>query len=553
MQSTLLSAACSSVIAGNAYLHPDDRVLCTGDSITAPGTYQTYVKETLRLIYPETNITFLNLGSGGKGAEYGAQTLKMNMEPATLALFMFGVNDTGWGLSDVDAKVTNFVNGLQKAVGVTQAQQLPLIFLRETHFSHGANPSPDAFEVGVTRMLDKLQEAQATFASQHGVPMIDVRAAYQRALEKAWTKDPAYEFTPDIIHPAPAGQAAIAGEILRAFGAGLPLSPTNGPRGMLQLQRTKEVTLSLKDGAHLVAPDGVIPFSVSVQNQSGKDAEGKLLVVLAGQKFEKPLLLKAGNTTNADFSLPVATLAGRTDTMPVFMAFVGTDRYAADSSLFYYSQLQATRKAPVSLTASSFTLLHPEITPRTCPASAISVQRAGESFTIDFTWNDTTPVWAQPGFKDFLGNIVNAPLNVNAREGQACDAVEFFLDLRPMESIGRWTSNIDANPPGILRLGVYQELVEGKPIAKFITHPTLPANAVTLTAQGEHRYHLSIHAKAAGPCAGFSMRVTDNTILKTDSTQTFLLAGYPQYLGKDPMTFIQMSENEEGVLCRLGY
>ena len=104
MQSTLLSAACSSVIAGNAYLHPDDRVLCTGDSITAPGTYQTYVKETLRLIYPETNITFLNLGSGGKGAEYGAQTLKMNMEPATLALFMFGVNDTGWGLSDVPAR-----------------------------------------------------------------------------------------------------------------------------------------------------------------------------------------------------------------------------------------------------------------------------------------------------------------------------------------------------------------------------------------------------------------------------------------------------------------
>jgi len=197
--------------------------------------------------------------------------------------------------------------------------------------------------------------------------------------------------------------------------------------------------------------------------------------------------------------------------------------------------------------------LHPEITPRTCPASDISVLRSGENFTIDFTWNDTTPVWAQPGFKDFLGNIVNAPLNMNAREGQACDAVEFFLDLRPMESIGRWTSNIDANPPGILRLGVYQELVEGKPIAKFITHPILPADAVTLTTQCEHRYRLSVRAKAAGPCAGFSMRVTDNTILKTDSTPAFLLAGYPQYLGKDPMAFIQMSESEEGVLCRLGY
>jgi len=552
-QAILLSAVCNSVIAGNAYLRPNDRVLCAGDSITAPGTYENYVQETLRILYPEANVTFVNLGSGGKGADFGVNSLVLTKEPATLALFMFGVNDTGWRPINLDEKVAKFVSELKKAVAVAQSKQYPLIFLRETHFGHGANPAPDAFEVKVTGVLDKLEEAQSVFAAEQGIPMIDVRGAYHRALEKAWAKDPAYEFTPDIIHPAPAGHAAMACEILSAFGAGLPLSPAEGSRGALQIQRAKDMTLSLTDAVNVIAPDGTIPFSVAVQNQGGKEEEGKLLVVLAGQKFEKRLHLKAGCTTKASFALPSSALVNRYDTTSVYMAFAGKERFVADGGLFYYSRIQAAGKTPYSLTSSSFSTLHPEKAPRICPVSDIHVQRSGESFTIDFTWNDTTPVFAQPECKDYAGNIVTAPLNLNSRDGQSCDAVEFFLDLRSVESIGRWTSNIDANPPGILRLGVYQELVDGNPVAKILTQPAMSADAVTLTPQGEHRYHLSVRAKAVGPCAGFSVRVTDNTIFKTDSTQVFLLEGYPQYLGKEPLTFVQLSEKEEGILYRFGY
>lgn len=552
LQAALLSAFCGEVTAGNAYLHPNDRVLCAGDSITAPGTFQKYVEEKLALLYPEANITFVNLGSGGKGAEFGVKSLEMNKEPGTLALFMFGVNDTGWRPTNPDEKVVAFVSELKKAAAVAQSKKYPLIFLRENHFGHGANPAPDAFEVKVTGIMDRLQEAQAAFAAEQGIPMIDVRGTYHRALEKAWAKDPAYEFTPDIIHPAPAGQAAMACEILSAFGAGLPLS-SGESRGSLQIQRSKDVTLSLADAVNVIAPDGMIPVNVAVQNQSSKAEEGKLIVLVAGKKFEKNLKLKPENATKASFTLPAAELKGRYDVTPVYMAFVSKDDFAADGGLFYYSRIQPAAKTGVVMNASSFGTLHPEKTPRVCPVNDIRVQRSGETVVIEFTWNDSTPVYAQPGFKDSLGAIVDAPLNLNARDGQPCDAVEFFLDSRPVESIGRWTSNIDANPSGVMRLGIYQELVDGKPVVKFLTQPLQASEAVTLTSQGEQRYRLSVRVKAAGPCVGFSARITDNAVFKTDSTQVFLLEGYPQYRGKDPMTFVQLGEAQEGVLYRFGY
>jgi len=58
-------------------------------------------------------------------------------------------------------------------------------------------------------MLDQLQQALTTVASIEQIPLIECAPApNQRALDKAWTKDPAYEFTPDIIHPNSPGHAA---------------------------------------------------------------------------------------------------------------------------------------------------------------------------------------------------------------------------------------------------------------------------------------------------------------------------------------------------------
>lgn len=555
LATALLAIGGTLEAADTAYLRPNDRVLCCGDSITAPGTYQKYVHEVVQALYPDSTIALINLGSGGKSAEFGVSAIqRYNQAPApSVALFMFGVNDTGWSQADADKKVATFAASLQNAVTAAQEKNLSLIFLRETHFAHGANPAADAFELMATGMLDRLQAAQTTFAAAHQVPIIDVRGACQRALDRAWAKDPAYEFTPDIIHPTPPGQAAMAGEILRACGAGLPLSPVAGPRGPLHLTPATDLTLALADAAGTIKPDGAIPLTVAVKNQATTDEDGTLVVVIAGQKFTKSIRVKAGSDETATFALPATALTSRCDTTPVYMAFVGERRFAADSTLLFYSHIQPVATTPLALSAASFVNLGSEAAPRTCPVTDIRVARTGEVFTIDFTWADTTPVMAQAGIKDFFGAPIATRLNLKARDGQPCDAVECLLDLRPVAAIGRWTSNIDANPAGILRVGVYQEVVDGKSVAKVITEPEQPADVASLTSLGEKRYRLSVHAKAAGPCVGFSMRVTDNTEFKAASTPVFLLAGYPQYAGKDPMTFVQLGGNEDGILYRLGY
>src|SRR6478735_3964519 len=122
-----------------------------------------------------------------------------------------------------------------------------------------------------------------------------------------------------------------------------------------------------------------------------------------------------------------------------------------------------------------------------------------------------------------------------------------------MESIGRWTSTVDSNPPGVLRVGLYQELQDGKPVTKLISTPAMAAGDLTLTALGESRYRLTIRAKPAGPSLGFSLRATDNTVFQNASTQLFCLPGYPQYIGKEPLTFLQLSETQTGILCRIGH
>jgi len=71
LPAALLAVCGTTAIADTAYLRPNDQVLCCGDSITAPNTYQKYVSEVLKALYPDNTIELINLGSGGKSADFG--------------------------------------------------------------------------------------------------------------------------------------------------------------------------------------------------------------------------------------------------------------------------------------------------------------------------------------------------------------------------------------------------------------------------------------------------------------------------------------------------
>jgi lysophospholipase L1-like esterase len=539
-------------MAQSSYLQKNDQVYSIGDSITAANAYDQYIQQVLQTIYPDAGITVINKGSGGARADFGVSTIKSyqpNDKPA-FALFMFGVNDTGWNPSGQDAKVAAFLKNLRNAVDAAKEKQLPLIFMRETHFTHGANAGPDAFEVKASSILTNMQVEQSKFAVENKIPFIDVRSAYQKALDKAWAKDPAYEFTPDIIHPSSPGHAAMACEILRALGAGLHLS-SGEKRGELHIDRSSDVELSLLDGAKIINTDDSITIKVKTVNKSVKKVEGTLLVVVAGQKFEKKIKVSGHRDTTLTFKLPAKLLMNRFDITPVYMAFISKDVFTANDGLLYYSRLQPSDENPVAFTAADFKVQGADT--RTCPVTDLNIKRDDDLFTINFTWNDTTPVMGQTGFKERFGSTVTSLLYMKNRDGQPCDAVEFFFDLRPSASIGRMTSNIDDNPFGVLRVGVCQEIINEKPVVRVISEPAQPTDAVTITDLGNHKYRLTVKAKANGPIVGFGAKVTDNTAFKYGSTPPFYLTMLRPGTGAEPMSYVQLSDDREGVLYRMGY
>jgi lysophospholipase L1-like esterase len=544
-------AACRSASAQTSYLAKNDRIVCVGDSITAAGLALEFVEQILRTLYPDAGITLHNLGQGGASAPAGAASLAgyLDKHDPTLATFMFGVNDTRWSEREVEEKIRAFLGGLQAAVAGTAAKKVPLVLLRESHFSHGANAPPDAFESKVNRTLLELLAAQDDFAAANHVPVVDVLGAYQRQLAAAWAKDPAYEFSPDVIHPTSPGHAAIALEILRAFGVGLPLAVTAGERGPLHLAPASALSLRVADSRGVIDPDGALAVKVEVANAGKEPVEGTLVACAAGEKLERRVAVAAGGTAEGVFELPVARLAGRWNALPLYVAFIGPGTFAADGTLLFYSHVRAIAREPLVVADGEFTTAAAGKA-RRCPVSGVRLSREQGSLCVDFTWKDDTPVAARPGFRNRFRQQIDKPVDLRSREAQPCDAIEFFFDLRDEEAIGRWTSHADDNPAGILRLGVFREQVEAGPAANVLAAEAGPPATIRLESTGADAWRLTVGAKPAGPIAGFSMRVTDSEDVGGPRTEPFYLT-FRQ--GQEPMSYVLFGDSAAGVFCRIGY
>ena len=534
--------------AETAFLRPGDVIVCVGDSVTAAGVYDGFLQAMLDCLYPGAGIRIVNRGSGGKSADAATGLLDsaLKTERPTLATFMFGVNDTGWSAGNETAKAKAFVAGLTAAVDLAETNHVTPLLLKESHFSHGQ--APDEFAVKVNGVLDQLIAAQETFATARQIPVIDTQGAYKRGLAAAWAADPRYEFSPDVVHPNSAGHAALACEILRALGAGLPLAAPQGQRGPLRLAPPDDLTLEFAPAAGVMAADGTLTVPVTLHNRSASPEKGTLLLCLCDLAVEKPVEVAAGAQATVQLELPLASLRTQRGAGPLYAAFRGAHAFTAANTLFFHSRLRPA--AAVIFSDKDFQSAADKEA-RVCPVTNVAMRRSGTELTVDFTWADTNVVTAQSGFKTRFGKEITALLDLNNREGQPCDAVEFLLDLRPAAAIGRPTANADANPEGVLRIGVCLVEENGKIVARALSLPELPAEALALVPAGPNAWTLKVKCIAAGPSLGVSMRVTDNTEFNK-GTPPFWLTSQPG-LGQESMSFIQLGERDDGVLYRIGY
>ncbi|NQT21299.1 MAG: SGNH/GDSL hydrolase family protein, partial [Planctomycetes bacterium] len=461
------------------------------------------------------------------------------------------VNDTSWSAAGAEAKAKTFVEHMSRIVDVARAKGIEVIFTRETHFSHSAAPDRWAFQISQT--LEHLLRAADKLAAERNVPVIDVQGAYREAQAEAWLKDLKYEFTPDVIHPTQPGHAAMATELLRAMGVGLPLATAE--RGPLHLVRKAPVRLEALDAHGTVTETETITLNVRCRNFAPKPMKGDVMIVAGTCKATKPVSLTPNGMAMLEFQIPAETLTGRWACRPLYMAFTGDGVFTASHSPFYYSSIVNALKKAFTATTKDFRPYRGE-GKQNCPVENVVVSFGRGGIDIEFKWADEKIVPAQKGFVGRFNKTIDAPLDLNERQGQPCDAIEFMFDFRPDKSRGRFTSNADSLPDGVVRVGAYRIEENGKMVTRLEPPAASPDKATimsaTFTDKGNGTFALHHPIRPGSSALGFSMRVTDTDEFGPGKGQIFYLTGRA-HVSHEPMSYILLTKRTPGIFYRIGY
>jgi lysophospholipase L1-like esterase len=212
-------------------LENGDRVVFFGDSITEQKLYTSYVEQYVLTHYPAMHVRFINSGWGGDtvhdnpcvpcagvGALARIDRDVIAWKPTVVTL-LFGMNDGHY--SDFDAALfKEYTDGMAEIIrrirlGAPRARiyvMTPTVYdgTRHTSWSH-----TDKYN----DTLDRYSEAAKQIAAKEKLPVIDLHSVTTNALAQAKKLDPQYTFVDDGVHPGPEGQAVMAAEMLRVWGA----------------------------------------------------------------------------------------------------------------------------------------------------------------------------------------------------------------------------------------------------------------------------------------------------------------------------------------------
>lgn len=205
-------------------LNDNDVVLFQGDSITDWGRnredgaslgvgYSLMVASRLGHLYPEKNITFLNRGIGGnRTIDLQKRWDKdcLELKPNVLSI-MIGINDT-WRRFDnnentpVEQYEARYRDLLQRA---TDKLDVKLVMMEPFVL-----PVPEDRKLWRADLDPKIHVVRE-LAREFGAVLVPLDGLFAEASTKA---DPAF-WTPDGVHPSPAGHGLIAEAWLKAVGA----------------------------------------------------------------------------------------------------------------------------------------------------------------------------------------------------------------------------------------------------------------------------------------------------------------------------------------------
>lgn len=226
----LCAALLASAQDGPFYLHPNDRVVFYGDSITQQGLYTGFIETYVLTRFPGLNVRFVNSGwsgdwvVGGGGGKIDERLARdVIAEKVTVATFMVGMNDAGY--QDFDQAFFDvYAKGYQHLLD-TVRQALPtlrIILLQPSPFDDVTRPPQYALrDGGYNKVIVRYGQFVREFAQQQKVDAIDMNTPLVAVIEKAHLADPALaeKIIPDRIHPSAAGGLVMSAAILKAWNA----------------------------------------------------------------------------------------------------------------------------------------------------------------------------------------------------------------------------------------------------------------------------------------------------------------------------------------------
>jgi len=540
--------ACLAQAETTSYLREGDHIVLIGDSITEAGHYVHMVHRALQAAYPDSGIKAVAHGSGGKTAAAGVTLLKHYLgNKPTIVCAMFAVNDTGWAAGNAEGKAAELAKHLRTFVELSKEHKFDLVFVRESHFSHNAFADP--WVAGLNKVVERLFVEQDKVAEENGVPVVDVHGAYLKGLARAWQADLKYEFTPDVVHPLLPGSAAMAGELLSAFGVGLPLAQKK--RGPMHLQPSENVALRVLDEVGIAPEKGMIPLAVRVSALQQVPVKGQLVCVAGSWTASADVNADGFGSSIARFEIPPGAMVERSSCEPVHVLFKVEKTVATAQSLFNQSRITNIAKTPYSPGDEALRVVRGKPGKDGPPLRDVKVAQAGDGIEVSFKWQDKTPVPAKPGFKNRFGQTVDTPLDLNSRPGgQPCDAIELLLDMRPEATAGRYTSASEGNPEGVVRIGIYKAEVEAGLEARAVVHPADLQEKLRLEPTGSDTYSLKLRERPRGYTFGFSLLVNDTDRFQNEAGTVYHLTGG---VPTDPLEFMRLGRGVGGSFYRIGY
>ena len=530
----------------SAFLTSGDHLLFIHES-ACPGTgYVAHVAQSLATIYPDAFLRVSALVSSGGVTGLVAAIRDSGISNGIVAVMMGG---EACRFPDLVADATDdsLTNGLAQCAETARARACRCLLLT----------MPRAGErVGETGQTGATAAAEAALAAELGIPIVDTAAACRRELSSARRKDPRYEFAAEGEALSSPAHAAMAVEVLSALGAGLPLADSTTSRGAISPGAVGRVSVDVKDGAGVVDEAGGesrLGIRIRIRNPSRKDVTGRVGYVLGEAQGHAPVSMSGGGTATVMFDVPPAMLPGRWGALPLYATFQSAGEFDSSGTLFFYSRAatgvwQAATLTPTGGAGAGG---------KESPVSDVTVERQRESFhlynvKVAWTWNDANPVACQPVFTNGEGREVQAPLDMDQPlSRQPCDAVECFLDVRPDESRGRWTSDIHSNLEGVVRVGVCRTREDDRWVPRLVVAPAAYIDTAKLAQEGD-RYVLEMKIQPLGAFLGFSLRATDCDTFGDTGARVFDLTRQPE-CGPEPMGYVGLGAAQSGLFYRIGY